>query len=515
MAPVMLFALVPLLLVEDDIYTKKLKSIKVFGHSYLVFFIFNLTTTWWIWNASAGGAAMAVIANSLLMAITFQLFHFVKKRIGRREGYLGLVILWISFEYVHYHWDISWPWLNLGNAFANMPELVQWYSYSGVLGGTLWILICNITIFSIYNNLKNKKETFSHQTPLLILLGVAIIFPIGFSIGSYMNYEHPTNPVNIIVTQPNIDTYKEKFGDFETKTPMMPLTEQLDRSFDIEGVNYHSADLILAPETAIVRPVFERKISENFSYKYLSEKIKKYNNPNLFIGASSVNIGKEKIYGSRKVLGQNFFETHYNAGLLIQTQAEPSICHKSELVLGVEKLPFTSFLPVIEDWAISLGGASGSLGKPEHLANLKSGDMVFAPAICYESIYGSTCAEFVNKGAEIITIITNDDWWGDTPGYKQHFDFARLRAIENRRYVARSANTGFSGFISPRGDVIAKTNFKEQTALQAEIHRISEKTFYTQYGDFIGRSLAFVAVLLVVFGMVKMIRNKIKVKTSK
>jgi apolipoprotein N-acyltransferase len=141
--------------------------------------------------------------------------------------------------------------------------------------------------------------------------------------------------------------------------------------------------------------------------------------------------------------------------------------------------------------------------------------LVFAPAICYESIYGATCAEFVNKGAEVITIITNDDWWGDTPGYKQHFDFARLRAIENRRYVARSANTGFSGFISPTGDVIAKSNYKEQTALQQEIHKISEKTFYTKYGDFLGRSLAFIAVLLVVFGFVKMIRNKIKVKTSK
>ena len=116
----MLFALVPLLLVEDDISTKKLKSIKVFGHSYLVFFIYNLLTTWWIWNASPGGAAMAVFANSLLMSITFQLFHFIKKRVGRREGYLGLIFLWISFEYVHYYWDISWPWLNLGNAFAKV-----------------------------------------------------------------------------------------------------------------------------------------------------------------------------------------------------------------------------------------------------------------------------------------------------------------------------------------------------------------------------------------------------------
>src|SRR5690606_1897622 len=141
---------VPLLFVEEYISIKNYRSRKVFTNAYLTFFIYNLGTTWWVWNASGGGAALAIILNSLLMTFGFYFFHLTKKHVGKKEGYISLFIYWIAFEYFHYNWEMSWTWLSLGNTFSITPSWVQWYSYTGVLGGSIWILLINLLVFRIY-----------------------------------------------------------------------------------------------------------------------------------------------------------------------------------------------------------------------------------------------------------------------------------------------------------------------------------------------------------------------------
>ena len=118
LTPLVFVSWVPLLFVEDFISTSKKKSIVVFLYAFLTFFTYNIGTTWWVCNASINGGVAAIIANTLLMSITFQTFHFAKKYIGRKQGYLSLLFLWIGFEYLHFNWDISWPWLTLGNVFS-------------------------------------------------------------------------------------------------------------------------------------------------------------------------------------------------------------------------------------------------------------------------------------------------------------------------------------------------------------------------------------------------------------
>jgi apolipoprotein N-acyltransferase len=178
------------------------------------------------------------------------------------------------------------------------------------------------------------------------------------------------------------------------------------------------------------------------------------------------------------------------------------------LVLGVEKIPFISMVPFLEKFSIDQGGASGTLGieKEPQVLNTKNG--LIAPVICYESIYGEFIAQQVRKGAEIITIITNDGWWKDTPGYKQHMSFARLRAVENRRSIARSANTGTSGFINQRGDIISSSAWWKPVAMSASLNKNKEMTVYTKYGDFIGRSFAFVSALLLLLTFVRRFKKK-------
>ena len=133
--------------------------------------------------------------------------------------------------------------------------------------------------------------------------------------------------------------------------------------------------------------------------------------------------------------------------------------------------------------------------------NMESGEYLFAPLICYESVYGDYVSYFTARGADILCVITNDGWWGDTPGYKQHRSFSRIRAIENRRSIARSANTGISCFIDQKGNVISELGWDERGVIEASLNRNKEITFFVRYGDVIGRISIFLMLALFVYAI--------------
>ncbi|HRN41789.1 MAG TPA: apolipoprotein N-acyltransferase, partial [Vicingus sp.] len=184
------------------------------------------------------------------------------------------------------------------------------------------------------------------------------------------------------------------------------------------------------------------------------------------------------------------------------------IYHKSKLVLGVEKMPFSSLLSPIEKFAINLGGTTGSYGVEKEAKIFDNEKTKIAPVICYESIYGEYVTDYVKKGANVIFIITNDGWWEDTPGYKQHLAYGRLRAIETRRSIARSANTGISCFINQRGDVLQATNWWEQDVIAGKINLNNQTTFYTIHGDYIGRVAAFIGALMLLWNITFVIKKQ-------
>ena len=122
-----------------------------------------------------------------------------------------------------------------------------------------------------------------------------------------------------------------------------------------------------------------------------------------------------------------------------------------------------------------------------------------SPIICYESVYGEFVTEYVRAGATVLAIMTNDAWWGNTPGHKQHMAYARLRAIETRRPIVRSANTGISGFISPLGQVTSQLDYDRKGVLTKSVTPQTKTTLYVQYGDYIFRLVAFLAAFLFLF----------------
>lgn len=495
------FSFIPLLFIEKEIYDNSYRSSNLFIHSYITFFLYNVGTTWWIWNASAGGAIFAFILNALIMATTFQLFHFTKKRIGKFEGYISLILFWIAFEYIHYQWELSWPWLNLGNIFANSVKIIQWYSITGVLGGTLWVLILNLLGFFIVNKIFIDKKKINDLYFLLGTYLALIIFPILVSIYLYNNSADEGVNTDIIVSQPNVDPYNEKFvGSIEN---------QLDKICDlVDKKATNETDFVLAPETALPFTFYEDEVDRIIYYHYLVERKAVWENASLVIGASTKRFFKyKKSRASRKLYDGPGFEEFYNSSMLVDFHNKPSFVHKSKLVLGVEKIPFSNIFPWLEELSIDNGGASGTLGIEEYAQVMRSHKMIFAPVVCYESVYGNFIAEQCRKGAQLIFIITNDGWWGNTPGHRQHFAFSRLRAIENRKSLARSANTGISGFINQRGDVIKQSKYWEEDVLSQKLKRNNIKTFYTNNGDFIGRSFGIGALILLLISLANLFKT--------
>jgi len=497
--PLVFFALVPFLLAEEYIYQRKLRPRKVFWNSYLLFITFNFVTTWWVYYASSGGMLMAVFLNSLLMAIVFWLYHLVRRKLGNQRGYIALVLLWLGFEWCHYHWELSWPWLSFGNVFANRITWVQWYEYTGVLGGSLWVLLVNIQVFFLAKKIFFDNEKIGKQKRKLIQLSCMIGIPIAISLVMYFTYEEALNPINVVVVQPNIDPYFEKFDDG------LSSRDQLDRITKLAAAKIdETIDYVVAPETAIARSLMESDLQEYTEVDYLSQFVVNTSKASLVIGLSSHQVFDYEVSDQAKRLKNGDFYENYNSAMLLDHEQHTQLYHKSELVLGAEKMPFAWLLKPLEGLALDLGGTFGTLGveaEAKNLINHQTGLQV-APIICYESVYGDYVSDFVKKGAQVLFIITNDGWWDDTPGYKQHLSFASLRAIETRRSIARSANTGTSCFVNQKGEILQPTKWWVQDAIKGSINANAKLTFYTKHGDIIGRVSFGIGVMLLLFALV-------------
>lgn len=506
-APLLFIGLVPLLIMENRFFERnELRAGKIFWLSYLAFFTWNLLTTWWVYNASLGGAAMAIIFNSLFMAVIFMLYHVARNRIG--FGYTVLISLWIAFEYIHMQWDITWPWLTLGNGFASFTKWIQWYEYTGVFGGSLWIITVNYLVFMACIHWKKKAE----RIKFLGFSAAAIGIPVVWSLIIYSAYEEKADPVNIVVVQPNIDPYNEKFNG-------MTAEAQLSKMLNLAAEKIDTAtDYVVFPETALTENIWEDQVQESFSYNMLKAFTANIPHVTLVTGLSSNKAYPTKqTPTARQFFRENMFYDSYNTAMQMNGSGEFQLYHKSKLVPGVEKMPFPTLFKPLEALAIDLGGTTGSLGIQEERTVFFSDDKTgIAPVICYESIYGEYVSDYVKNGAELIFIITNDGWWGDTPGYRQHLDYGRLRAIESRRSIARSANTGISALIDQRGDVITKTDWWVPASFSGSINKNAEQTFYTAHGDYIARALSFFALIIIITTIYKsIIRKAVVVQESR
>jgi|LGOV01.1.fsa_nt_gb apolipoprotein N-acyltransferase len=503
-AGLLFIAFIPLLVAINNIYEAKIKKdgIKVFGLSYLSFVIWNFITTWWLHYADFYAGLFAVLANALLMATLIRIYYFAKKRVGNHLSTIFLPALWISFEKMHLIWDLSWPWLNLGNGFAEYYKWIQWYEYTGVFGGTLWVWIVNLTLLTgVLKFIKNRN--FTLLKPALIRTAILIIIPISYSYYIYANYQEKGDTTNIVVLQPNLDPYGEKFryGDEKLSYQLTALAEKEIKE---------NTSFVFGPETSLPDGIVIKKMNKYQAIKNIKQFISKHNKTNFVSGATLVNwyFDKSKVTETANTTrNKKSWYDIYNSAFLINNTDSISIYHKSKLVVGVEHMPFRNIIkPILGDYIINLGGTVGTHATQEERGVFTNNNISTAPIICYESVYGEFVTGYVQNGANILSVITNDGWWQNTQGHKQHLSFSRLRAIENRRSVARSANTGISAFINQRGDITKSLPYGVKGVLADDIHVNSELTVYTKFGDYIARVSFFIA--LIIFMYILTIRKK-------
>ena len=496
-APLIFVALVPVLFLEERI--SKGEKGSVFGLSFVAFLVWNVLTTWWVWNATPA-AILAWILNALFMSTVFWAFHFTKMKLCNNTwGNFLLIPYWMAFEFLHYYWAAKWPWLNLGNVFSTCTTWVQWYSVTGVAGGTSWILFVNILI----NNGITAAGKATRRWSVGLAAALMLLPVIGSKI-AYSQYEEQGIDTEVIVVQQNCD----------------PWNEQFDRAFYDATVqrNVDLAERLVTPETrfivssesAIQEGIWLDRMDEVRAFGILRGFLEEHPQCCFVIGGTTyewVPRGMEDDFPARQIGETDRYYYAHNSALLIDTL---NVQHrnKSKLTPAVEAIP--EWMGFLKNYSITMGIARGTLKTDPYPHNLSFGDHKVGVAICYESALGGYVSEFARKGADLLFVSTNDGWWGDTPGYRQHFEFSKLRAIENRRCVARSANTGKSGFFNQKGDVIQYTEYWQEDVIKATLKANTSLTFYSRHGDYLYRiamwltfGLLLVSLVVTLLGLFK------------
>ena len=493
----LLVALVPLLIISENLSDSTHDWWRMCGWGALTFLLWSAATIWWVWIATPIGPITAAIFGTFYNLCALMTYHYTSKRAPRALAYTLLASIWLATEFVYYSADVmTFPWLLLGHGFSGDVWAVQWYEYTGIFGGSLWGLASNTAVFEI---LRTRTTTARVRAAMIVLIPIVVSLVLLFS------YTPSERTTQISVIQPNVPCYED---ERITMGKMDPTQDVMDLMADVPA----TSSFVLMPESALaylprIGSVEERNLHY---YAPLLRDIQGESHPDtkLIAGASTtVRYGDTKATDTAHYYDGYGWYDQYNSALLINSNGETeNIYHKGKLVIGVEAVPMKSLFDTFE---VDLGGVSGQLGWGKEHTLFSNDGVMIGPAICYEGLYGGYFLGFARQGAEVMALISNDGWWGNTPGHKRLFDFCRLRAIETRRAIARSANTGISGFISPTGKTIGeRLTCEEEGVLTAEVELRSEKTIYTLYGDWIARIASYVAVLAIMYYVAYRIRKR-------
>jgi apolipoprotein N-acyltransferase len=473
---------------EDGRYGERLMFIRLLPG----FALFNILALTWIRIVGLPLLITAVTINTFLMSFTFWLAWLVKRRAGRITGYVSFIVFWLTMEYLTNIVPFLSPWLNLGNGLARETSMIQWYEYTGVGGGTLWILLSNMTAASLISRLIETRsvQTLRQKLPAFILI-LAIPSVLSMVTGSKTT-QSDADPHEILIIQPVIDPYIEKFSS--------PVENQIDKVLIMAAESVSpNTKLIVAPETTIPTPVNLGKADADKHIASINYFMKQHPGKLLLIGAVTSSSDGNKIH---------------NSALLISSEGTMDYYHKTKLVPGIES-SFSGFTSFLQKLFPDLGGTSGGYSGQDYQTILseKDGSTALAPVICFESVFGGWVSGFIREGAGLIVVITNDGWLKGTLGYYQHLNFCRLRAIENRRPVIRAANTGISAVIDIKGNITHSINWWEEGVLTASVVPENNITFYTRYGDLIMRIAMSISLFVIAIHLIAIpLRKKINLK---
>ena len=390
---------------------------------------------------------------SLFVGAFTMLTRFVQVR-SRLRTILFTPALWVALEYLRSFLLTGFPWASLGySQYLNLP-LIQIADITGVYGPSFVLVLVNAALFRIVRSW--KKRTFPFREAVLAVVVLLVVFIYGYLKMGAIDRQMAQNPsLKVGLVQGNIDQSIKWDESFQKET--LRIYEKLPYK-----VAQEKPDLIVWPETAA--PFFFQEAKE---YQPLILDIPKKTNAFLLFGAPSYKIHKGKV-------------SHYNSAYLVSPSGEVAGRYDK-----IHLVPFGEYVP-LQDLLFfigSLGEGIGDFKSGEEVRNFSLPQGRFGVLICFEIIFPDLSRKFVKKGADFLVTITNDAWFGKTSAPYQHFSIVTFRAVENRVFVARAANTGITGFIDPTGKIRKKGPIFAEEAMNGTIRLSSRKTFYTLYGD--------------------------------
>lgn len=477
---------------------------ETFGRAYLTMLLFNWITLYWIsgWHSDdtflkIGGVA-TVIVHSLFMLIPLIITYGVSK-IHKTAAIFTFPLIWVGYEYLNNNWQFAFPWLELGNTETYNLTRIQIAEITGVHGLTFMIcLICSILYFT-YNKIFRKTWKPSSPKAVMMLAAAILIFILPNFYGSYrlnsvdntgyFDLSDTAKVVNTAVVQTNTDPFKK--WDLNSQNIIIDTYINGLR----EGLKFNP-DMLILHETAT--PYY-------FLDDYNMLKTKRFfdladsSNRYIFMG-----IPHRYFYKDADNIPVDYRTTSeskrkfdvFNSAILIEPHKHYSsfkIHKKVKLVPFSERIPYQEKVPFLKKWFTWGVGISGwQIGNEQTVFELndtaKGINTKFAGLICFESVFSEFVSEFVKNGAEYIIIVTNDGWWGDNSGPEQHNQYAVLRAVENRKWIVRCAQTGISCFIDPLGNIYDKIPYWNTGVINRNIVANNEVTFYAANGDLTGKA---------------------------
>jgi apolipoprotein N-acyltransferase len=516
------FAFVPLLMIFR--HEPKHKYLYV----YITFFFYHVGTNWWIssWNANTDPFLMATgialdFLHPLFFLVPFVAFFFIQKRVSYKFALLSFPFLWTAFEWLHSIGDLGYSWLSFGTTQLSFLGWIQFIDITGVFGASFLLMWANVilTIFTIKtkeSDLSFGKIMRTNKVYSAIFL-LIIVLPGLYGFLRLSEYDHnkqmeaAEKTVNIGVVQPNFDPWdKWAISPAEMIRTYIGLQDSLYK--EMEG----NMDMAVWCETAI--PYISVRFNGDKKMPVLESQVNS-TGVSILTGLADFDFfdpEKDSIPFDAK-RNEDFVYKSYNSAILLNPEPastdNPQIHRKMHLTPFAERIPYYEYLSFMERF-INWGVGISSWGKGEIQKNLvletkDKSKVNVGPVICIESIFPDFVRKFTRDGANLITVITNDSWYNNTSGPEQHWDIARLRAIENRRYVARAANSGVSGFISADGKELARVEQYVPAAEAMTIPVLKEKSFYVMHGDWLSKLCGIISLIAIVFAVAwRIIRKK-------
>jgi apolipoprotein N-acyltransferase len=492
-------SLVPLLLLIE-----RLRSLrKQFLYSYLSFFVASCIALYWVGGFTHAKDPFLMLAGGLVLvwepfffSVIVLSYLVVRKNFGLNTGLIALPFIWITFEWLYAYSEFAFPWLTLGNTQTYELGKIQFAEWTGVYGISFWLLIINVLFFFLLMNVMRQKEHMSLKINLLTTAAIAVVYllPSLYSLTiDERRFSSSENPVlRVGIVQPNIDPWAK----WEGASTFAGREKQVQQFLEMTGRQKESGvQMSVWPETAILfdLPTMRdecdkvKRVLDSLNTSIVSG----------YIDYEYYVAGKAPV-SSSVIRSTSIHYDSYNSILYLEPKHEHVQSYaKMRLVPFAERIPYAESIPfLIEPLRWGVGISNWGIGKDSTVFEDSSSHTRFLAMVCYESIFPEFVSSFVKRGAEFLVFITNDSWWGNTSGARQHCQFAVLRAVENRRWVVRCANGGISCFIDPYGRVYDKTLMYTEASITRAIEPRTAQTFYTRHGDWLPRIAGIISGFL-------------------